>query len=139
MLFKTLSLCYYTHMKKGSIDISQLNTKPEPHEYQTAEFFSELGKDIVFIKPSDIKDTHTPDFMMDGVAWEVKSPMGNSKHTIENNFRNAVIQSRYIIFDLRRTKLTDSQCLSQLRREFSARPYLKRLLIITHEGTLIEL
>ena len=89
--------------------------------------------------PSTIKGQHTPDIRMDGFEWEIKSPQGNSKRTIENNFRNAVMQSKYIIFDLRRIKLHDNQCVPKLEKEFRVRRYLKKLLIIKKDGTLLEI
>lgn len=126
-------------MRIGTIDISQLHIPPERHEFETAKYFATLGKDIVFIRPSIMKGAHTPDIRMDGVEWEIKCPLGSSKRTIENNFRNAVMQSKYLIFDLRRIKVPQEQCLSQLEREYYARPYLQRLLIIRKDGVLIDL
>lgn len=122
----------------GEIDISQLNIPPEKHEFAVAKYFSALGKDIVFLRPSSIPNVHTPDILMDGVEWEIKSPQGNSRNTIEENFRKAVKQSKYIIFDLRRTKLSEKQCLSRLEREFRARPYLKCLYVICKNGKLLK-
>lgn len=127
------------NMNKGKIDISNLDYPPEKHEFETAKYFANMGKDIVFLKPSNIKGEHTPDILMDGYKWEIKSPQGNSKRTIENNFRNAVAQSRYIIFDLRRIKLHDNQCVTKLEKEFKARHYLRILLIIKKDGTLVEI
>ena len=126
-------------MNRGNIDVSNLDYPPEKHEFETAKFFADMGKDIVFLKPSTIKGEHTPDILMDGFEWEIKSPQGNSKRTVENNFRNAVVQSRYIIFDLRRIRLHDNQCVTKLEKEFRARRYLKKLLIIKKDGTLIEI
>ena len=124
-------------MKIGTIDISQLHIPPERHEFDTAKYLAALGKDIVFLRPSTIKGAHTPDIRMDGVEWEIKSPSGSSKRTIENNFRKAVVQSRYIIFDLRRIKIPPAQCLAQLEREFHARSYLRKLLVIQGDGSMI--
>ena len=126
-------------MNRGNIDVSNLDYPPEKHEFETAKFFADMGKDIVFLKPSTNKGEHTPDILMDGFEWEIKSPPGNSKRTVENNFRNAVVQSRYIIFDLRRIRLHDNQCVTKLEKEFRARRYLKKLLIIKKDGTLIEI
>ncbi len=69
----------------------------------------------------------------------MKCPQGDGKRTIEENFRNAVQKSKYIIFDLRRIKLSEKLSLSQLKREFEARPYLKRLYIIRKNGELMVL
>ena len=121
----------------GIIDISQLNTPPEKHELATAKFFAERGKDIIFIKASNIPEVHTPDILMDGLEWEIKSPQGKAKRTIETNFRHAVDQSLNIIFDLRRINLPEKQCIAQLEKEFIAR-HAKKLLVITKSGELLE-
>ena len=38
----------------GKIDISELSTPPEKHELTTARFFSEMGKDVTFIRKREI-------------------------------------------------------------------------------------
>ena len=121
----------------GKIDISALNVPPETHEFETAKYFADLGKSIIFLKSSSIPNLHTPDILMDGVEWEIKCPSGCSKHTIVVNFRKAITQSKYIIFDLRHIKLPEKQCVSRLEKEFFARPYLKRLYVILKSGELL--
>ncbi len=124
------------NVKIGTIDISRLDTPPEKHEFETAKYFAAMGKDIIFLKPSNNPETYTPDILMDGVEWEMKCPTGDSKRTIETNFRKAVKQSKYIIFDLRRIKVAEKLCLSQLEKEYNARKYLKRLYVIRKNGEL---
>lgn len=126
------------YAKKGKIDISMLRSLPEKHEYETARYFADRGHDVEFIPPSNSPKVHTPDFAMDGVAWEVKCPKGKSKRTIENNFRNAAKQSKNIIFDLRRIQLEESICISRIERELKGRPYISRLLVIKKNGSLID-
>ncbi|MBP5652279.1 MAG: hypothetical protein J6X17_02505 [Lachnospiraceae bacterium] len=121
----------------GKIDISALNAPPEKHEFETVKYFANRGKDITFLKPSDIPNLHTPDILMDGVEWEMKCPLGSGKRTIEANFRKAVMQSKYIIFDIRYIKIPEKQCISQLEKEFNARPYIKRLYVIRKNGELL--
>ena len=58
---------------------------------------------------------------MDGVEWEIKCPVGDSKRTIENNMRKAIKQSHNVIFDLRHIGMSDSQCVSQLEQQFNKR------------------
>ena len=127
-------------MKKGTgrLDTSKRRVLPEKHEYETARYFADRGYDIEFIPPSNSPNMHTPDFMMDGVAWEVKCPQGKGKRTIENNFRSATKQSRNIIIDLRRIRLDESICIPQIERELNGRPYIKRLWAIRKNGSLID-
>lgn len=122
----------------GKIDISALNTPPEQPEFETAKFFAQMGKDISFIRPSSIPNQHRPDILMDGVEWEIKCPEGSSKRTIENNIRKAETQSHYIIIDLRRIKLPEKICISQIKANFETKPGIKRILVITKRNKVIE-
>lgn len=124
--------------KIGTIDISQVSTPPYKHELETAKYFASLGKNIEFIEASNIPDNYRPDIKMDGVEWEIKCPDGKGKHTIQRNFHKAAKQSNYIIFDLRRIKLPEKQCISELEHEFRLRPYLKRMYIIKKSGDLLD-
>ena len=124
----------------GRIDFSELKSLPEKHEEATARFFARLGKDIVFIRPSSIKGAKTPDFRMDGKAWETKSPIVFSNYSFENNFRKAVKQSPNIIFDLRRLRdcKDESRYYSELKRR-SESSTVKNLLVIGRSGKLFTL
>ena len=122
----------------GKIDISELNTPPEQSQFEAAKYFAALGKDITFIRPSSIPNQHRPDILMDGVEWEIKCPVGDSKRTIENNMRKAIKQSHNVIFDLRHMGMSDSQCVSQLEQQFNKRSQLRRLFIIKRNGELLS-
>ena len=127
-------------MKTGKIDISALNIPPAKHELATAKIFSKLGKDIVFIQSSNIKGNHLPDFWMDGKMWEVKSPCGSGKRTIEKLFAEAVKQSKFIIFDLNRSKKSDEQAhIKNIIKETNSRKYLKKVKIITKNGQILDI
>ena len=128
-------------MKKkiGRLDISALNAPPEKHEYETAKYFADRGIDVVFIRPSDIKGTNSPDFKMQGKIWETKSPTGSSLRTYEENFKKALKQSENIIFDLRRLKITDeARCFNRLQRMKEV-ARLETLLVISRDGRLLTI
>lgn len=123
----------------GKIDISKLNVPPEKHELSVARFFAELGYDVEFIPPSNIPGVHRPDILLQGVEWEIKSPKGKGKNTIQKNFKVAIKQSHFIIFDLRRVNLPESKCISEIEKQMSLRPYMKKLFVICKNETLLEL
>ena len=79
------------------------------HENATIVFFTELGRDIELIAPSQIKGARTPDIRMNGLEWEMKSPIGTSSNTIKRSFKSALRRSKNIIFDLRNSKVTDTR------------------------------
>ncbi|MDR0884990.1 MAG: hypothetical protein LBN22_01260 [Clostridiales Family XIII bacterium] len=81
----------------------------------------------------------TPDMVMRGVMWEMKSPCGNSKTTISNNLKNAKKQSASIIFDNRRMKMSDPKIQADLMRELVKRKYISRLIMITKDEKVVEI
>lgn len=125
-------------MQKGQIDISKLSSPPEKAEFETALYFAELGKDIVFIPTSLIPNQLRPDILMEGIEWEIKCPVGNSNRTIENNMRKALKQSKNIIFDLRHIRMSEKHCITQLEKQFFKRSQIKKLYIIKKNGILLK-
>ena len=79
---------------------------PLQHEVDTAMVLARHYNTVVeFLIPVDDYKRKTADIAMHGVEWELKSPTGASKATIENQFRRASKQAKNIIIDTRRTKL----------------------------------
>ena len=125
------------NIKIGKIDISELNTPPEKHEYDTAKYFAKRGYNVNFIKPSDIKGFNSPDLKMCGKIWGVKSPTSGSNASFEHNFRKADKQSENTIFDLRRLNyIVEEKYIGKLMKA-SASSRVKILLIITLDGRLL--
>jgi len=90
----------------------------EDHEYETVKYFLDLGADVELIPPSQIKYLRMPDIIMNGISWEMKSPVGKGKYTIQNILQSAAGQSRNIIIDLRRCKMPSEEAINKIRREF---------------------
>jgi hypothetical protein len=111
---------------------------PEKHEYETAEIFLKLGIDVEFIKPQNTKQATSPDVIIKGVAWEMKSPTGKGKYTIQNQFRRAAKQSSNLIFDIRRLQLPEDFAKQEIEKQFNLRRSIKRLKLIIKSGAIIE-
>lgn len=115
-------------------------SEPRPHERRVAEVANELFKsDIVFMRRSQ---SRTPDLyvLKTNTRWELKSPKGGNKHTIQNNLREAEGQSANVILDLTRAKLTNEQGISRAR-EFikKEKTRIKRLKVLTKDLTIIDI
>jgi len=113
---------------------------PRPHELKAAERIAEIFEsDLVFLRRAASK---TPDLYVSRTKrrWELKSPKGGSKHTVQNNLRDTDGQSENIILDLTRAKLTDRQGISRAK-EFmrNERSRIKRLKVLTKSGKLIDI
>lgn len=116
------------------------DSKPRPHEQKVAELLAQYFRsDLIFMRRYSSK---TPDLhiIKTNIHWELKSPIGNGKHTIQNNLREASKQSENIVLDLTRSKMTDTQGLSRIN-EFMSREKarIKRLKVIMKNGTVVDI
>ena len=112
--------------------------RPEEHEFKTADVFTALGKDVEFLQPMRSKKSKTPDAMIDGIAWGIKSPTGNSKTTVSNTLKRAVRQASHVVFDARRTKIADETIETEIRRNMMLTRSLKKVILITKTSKIIE-
>lgn len=111
----------------------------EPHELATITFLQySLGQDIELIPPSHTPGARMADFLMNGIAWETKSPQGKELRTVEHAFKNASKQSENIIIDLRRTKMSTASSVKLLETRFRLSRRAKRMFIITREQKLLD-
>lgn len=111
---------------------------PKEHEMSAAVILAHHFKaDIIFLRPETKK---TPDIDVNGTKWEIKSPKGNAKKTIDNNLRTARKQSRHIVLDLRRAKLHQSKAEARIRHYLVSGPHkIKSLKIITKTHKIIDI
>ena len=111
---------------------------PKEHEMSAALIMAYPFKaNVIFLRPERKK---TPDIAVDGVKWEIKSPKGNGKKTIDNNLRAAHKQSRNVVLDLRRAKLHQSKAEARIRYYLGAGSHkIKRLKIITKTHKVIDI
>ena len=110
----------------------------QQHEMSTVVFLTQQGFDVALIPPQRRKGAHTPDIHMQGLDWEMERPKGQSAHTIKRAFKTASRQSVNIIFDLRSSKMPDEVNLPKLEKEFADLRSVRRLIIITKDGTIID-
>lgn len=91
-------------MKYKVIIETDIVDPPKDHEIKAALIVANkyFESDIMFLRQSTYS---TPDIEVKGTRWEIKSPLGNGKKTIDNNLRAAAKQSTNVILDLSRTKM----------------------------------
>ena len=110
----------------------------QEHEWNTIELLLNFGYNIELVKPSDIKDMHQPDIIINNIYWEIKSPQGKAKNTIRHNIKRAEKQSNNVIIDLQRCGFTDEQAIREIKRIFSISKRVKRLMIITKKKEILD-
>ncbi|MCL1804546.1 MAG: hypothetical protein FWG28_00845 [Clostridiales bacterium] len=113
---------------------------PEPHEVDAAMVLARHYQTTVeFLVPVDDYKRKSADIVMLGVEWEIKCPIGKSRYTIQEQFRRASKQSKYIIIDSRRTKLNDDDIEKSILHEIRKRPSIKRVLLVDKLEKVVEI
>ncbi len=113
----------------------------DKHEKLAVDFIAvERGVDITFLVPDRRKGQKTPDIEMSGRQWEIKSPKGKSSRTVENNIRQALRQSPYIIIDLRRMdgRVPTRKYVAEAERQFTLTRSIKHLIVVTREEEVLD-
>lgn len=114
--------------------------RPRPHERTAAELLAEhFNSDIIFLRRAA---SRTPDLyvLKTNIRWELKSLLGGSKYTIQNNPRETYGQSENVIIDLSRAKLSDKQGISRVKDFFKKEhSRIRRIKVITKKRKIIDI
>jgi len=111
------------------------------HEKLAVDYLAvQLGYDVTFLVADRRKGSKTPDIQMQCLLWEIKSPKGKSSRTIENNIRQALRQSPYIIIDLRRMdgRVPTKRLVDKVESQFKIVKPIKHIIVITRQETILD-
>ena len=123
-------------MEKGKL--TQNNVHLQDHEFATVKIFLEQGYDIELIPRSQIKYYRTPDMMMNNIPWEIKAPQGDGKYTAQNTLQGAAGQSRNVIIDLRRCKMSEDIAIKKFEQEFKKSKSIKQMKIVKKNTEILD-
>jgi hypothetical protein len=83
---------------------------------------------VEFLLVGDIDHTKTPDILMNGEFWEIKSPKTDKLSAIERNLKKASKQSSNIVIDSQRmSKLRDSSIQHYLINKLKEQKPIRKL------------
>ena len=115
------------------------NDPPQDFEMRAAIILTNyLQKNLIFLRAGhrrtpDLKEENSP------ITWELKSPTGNGKKTMDNNLRSARGQSKRIVLDLSRCKMHQDKAIARIRNYMDrGNHHIESLLIITKTGRVID-
>ena len=122
--------------KRGRIIIPG-GRKPWPHELRIANILAMAGHIIEFLPESNIS---TADILLDGVEYEMKSPLTNKPDKLERNIKRGLKQSKNIIFDSSRIKnMRDDNLRRFLTKKAKEQKQIGELILITKRGQIIDI
>ena len=122
--------------QKGKI-IIPAGRKPWPHELRIANILAMAGHNIEFLPESNIR---TADILLDGVEYEMKSPLTNKPDKLERNIKRGLKQAKNIVFDSSRIKnMRDDNLRRFLIKKASEQKQIGELIFITKRGQIIDI
>lgn len=128
MVLRTYNIVIPTNMRR----------RPKIHEESAAVILSKhFSSDVIFIAESGYS---SPDIKIGNIEWELKSPEGASRYTIQNNLRKAGHQSKNVVIDLRRVKIHQKRAIGYINLFLSgASLQLRRVVVITKSEKILVL
>ena len=121
--------------KRGRIIVPR-NATPNDQEVWVASVLAGTGHDATFIPRRIIP---TADIWFMGREWEIKSPEGKTKRTIENCIRYALKQSSNVIIDLSVIGFGQEKGIREVQRQNRLTKVKHRFMIVTRSGEIIKL
>ncbi len=110
------------------------------HEMSTAKVLAHRGHTVEFVLVSDRDFTKSPDVLIDGVHWEMKSPRTDKIQQLEKNLKRANRQAAYIIIDSQRmNRLQDKVIQRFLVGQLQNQRSIKGLLFIDRKRSVIDI
>jgi hypothetical protein len=129
-----------TRSKKSGKIIIPHGVKVWHHELQTANALAAAGYTIEFIVINGRRYAKSPDIVVDGQKWEMKSPKTDKLSAVERNLKRATKQSGNIIVDSHRmSKLHDSSIQRLLVQKHKQQRTIKKLLFINRKRQVIDI
>lgn len=125
-------------VKKYRVIIPQ-NVQPVPERFEVSaaslllEFFK---ADIQFLP---VMSMRTPDIEVAGEKWEIKSPIGGGKYTIQRQFQRAAKQSKNIVIDARRIKIHIARVRREVAYQAGLAKSIAQVLLIEKTGKVVRI
>lgn len=141
-LQKDYDICYTfgaMNQQKGSITIPA-DTSPWDHELKAAHVLAQYGYRVEFIPENTRHKAKTADILINGISYEIKSPVASKLSAVERNLKRAYHQSMNIVFDSRRMKyLPDASIQRELVKQLRLTKNIKHLLFINRKREIVDI
>lgn len=90
------------------------------YEYQVADWLSRTTGRHVDVLPrvNNPENVRTPDYLVDGVPFDLKEITGHGKYVIDGNLRKTKKQAPNIIFDITKSPLSQKEIIEQIEQVY---------------------
>lgn len=98
------------------------------------------GKDVKMVPRINYPEgVSTPDYLVNGIKYDLKTPVGSGKHTLYNLLKKKKRQSSNFIFDVSECNLSDAEINSQVHYIFySKSTNFVKTIVIYRDGYIVK-
>lgn len=122
--------------QRGKV-IIHAGRRPWLHELRIADILALAGHSVEFLEETNIK---TADILLDGVEFEIKSPITNKPDKLERNIKRALKQAKNVIIDSSRIKnMKDDNLRRFLVEKARNQKQIGELILITKRCQIIDI
>lgn len=101
-----------------------------------AEFYDTC---VEFLVPKNRYKEHTPDFLVNGVPHELKTPASKSVNKIHKRIASGYKQADIIIVSMYKSKISLERMEFICRNVFQYRRQLKKIILLLSEKVVLEI
>ena len=120
------------------VDGKHVIIRPTEHEREIAAILSEkYGKSVAFVPQIMMpQGVQTPDYMIDGDRFDLKSPLGRGKNLLYNMLAKKKKQSPNFIFDITECPLSEEDVIRQIEEIYASRHirFVEKIVVIKNGG-----
>jgi len=110
------------------------------HVRRTAKAIASAGLTVEFVPASDKDSTKSPDVIIGGKHWEMKSPKTIKMSQIEKNLKRASKQSKNIIIDSQRIKyIPDKKIQAFLVEKLQMQKSIEHLIFVNRQREVVDI
>ncbi len=115
------------------------HAKPNEEEISVARILVDAYRwKILFLEENICKGIRTPDFVVDNVYWEIKSPEKDGKNTLSHAMKAAAHQSENVIISLKRFQGQELKAIRRLESIFYYMNRIRHMKILTKLGGILD-
>lgn len=131
-------LKYKNHIYK--VDKHNVTLDYSSLEFDIAKTLSiKYGKDVCMVpRVNNPENIQTPDYLIDGACFDLKTPRGTSKHSFYNMIKKKKKQSNNFIFNITYTSISKHEIIQQIEYIYKSKStYFVNILVIMRKQTII--
>lgn len=122
---------------KYNVDGKHVIFKPTKREIEVAKILGKAfgGEIIIIPRVNEPPNVKTPDYLINGVSFDLKGIEGSGKNTIDNSIRKQQKQANNFIFDISKTKMKMDYIIKQIKNIYKSehRYWVKQIIVIKNQ------